>query len=92
MWGGAPQRQIDYGTLGQADFNLKAWINSALGACPPQEPIEVCQCQHLLKTKKHTQALNIKLQQMMYELSGTIDEKSSSCVLRIPGYVLFLVS
>lgn len=80
------QRSIDFEALGKPDFNLKGWINDALSSAPVNEPLEVRFIFQPTKPQKHAQSLNIKLQQMMFELGGIIDEKSSSCVLKIPGW------
>jgi hypothetical protein len=35
------QRPIDFEALGNPDFNLKGWINTALSSGPVNEPVEV---------------------------------------------------
>ncbi|KAF8412995.1 hypothetical protein HHK36_000967 [Tetracentron sinense] len=64
---------VDLGAFSDEKFDAKKWINTICQSRHPQDPLE-----------KHLADLEMKLQMMSEEIAASLEEQSSSAILRIP--------
>ncbi|XP_042505329.1 conserved oligomeric Golgi complex subunit 7 [Macadamia integrifolia] len=64
---------VDLGAFSEEKFDAKKWINAASQSRHPQDPVE-----------KHLADLEMKLQMMSEEIAVSLEEQSSSALLRVP--------
>lgn len=64
---------VDLGAFSDEKFDAKKWINAAVQARHPQDPLE-----------KHLVDLEMKLQMMAEEISASLEEQSAAAILRVP--------
>ncbi|KAL4385231.1 hypothetical protein GQ457_15G007520 [Hibiscus cannabinus] len=64
---------LDLGPFSDEKFDPKKWINSACKTRHPQDPLD-----------KHMVDLEMKLQMVSEEIAASLEEQSSSALLRVP--------
>ncbi|KAH9615861.1 hypothetical protein KSS87_021811 [Heliosperma pusillum] len=64
---------VDLAAFSEENFDAKKWINNAVEARHPEDPLE-----------KHLVDLEMKLQMMSEEISSSLEEQSSAAILRVP--------
>ncbi|EYU24953.1 hypothetical protein ABFS82_06G047400 [Erythranthe guttata] len=64
---------VDLSSFSEEKFDPKRWINGAVQQRHPQDPVE-----------KHLVDLEMKLQMVSEEIASSLEEQSSSALLRVP--------
>lgn len=64
---------LDLGPFSSENFDPKKWINSATQSRHPEDSLD-----------KHLVDLEMKLQMVSEEIAASLEEQSSSAILRVP--------